>query len=49
MGNLTQVRIKKCPYCKSEHLVEYIATLDGSRLKIYRCHKHNKEFRLKGL
>ena len=26
MGNLTQVRRKKCPYCETEHLVEYVAT-----------------------
>ena len=54
MGNLTQVRRKKCPYCETEHLVEYVANcliayLDGGRLNIYKCPKHNKEFRIKEL
>ena len=52
MKSLTQIRRKHCPYCNKRHHVEYVADcliqfMDGSRLKIYKCPKTNKEFRVK--
>ena len=44
--------IRYCPFCKTEHEVTYEGTcyfqyLDDSSLKVYRCHKFNKEFKIK--
>ena len=43
------IRIKKCPFCKKEHEVEYYGTLlvqrlDGKNPNQYKCKKYNRTF-----
>lgn len=51
MATISQIRTKHCPFCDEKHIVEYVGTclikfLDNSKLNIYKCPKHNKEFRI---
>ena len=44
--------IRYCPFCKVEHEVVYEGTccvqyVDGGTLRVYRCNKFNKEFKIK--
>lgn len=44
--------IRYCPFCKTEHEVTYEGTccvqyLDGGSLRVFRCHKFNKDFKIK--
>lgn len=44
--------IRYCPFCKTEHEVTYEGTccvqyVDKGSLRVYRCHKFNKEFKIK--
>lgn len=44
--------IRYCPFCKTEHEVTYEGTcciqyVDKGSLRVYRCRKFNKTFRLK--
>ena len=52
MAGLLAIKKKECPFCKEEHFVTYQGSLafqsaDGSRLNVYKCPVHNKEFRVK--
>ena len=49
--NVTQIKTEYCPFCKQEHVVEYVGTLlakilNGDILRAYRCPKYNREFRV---
>ena len=44
--------IRYCPFCKIEHEVTYEGTccvqyVDDGSLRVYRCHKFNREFKIK--
>ena len=44
--------IRYCPFCKTEHEVTYEGTccvqyLDGGSLRVYRCNKCNRNFKIK--
>ena len=46
--------IRYCPFCKAEHEVTYESTccvqyLDGGSLRVYKCHRFNREFKIKEL
>ena len=44
--------IRYCPFCKTEHEVTYegilcVQYLDVSSLRVFKCHKFNKDFKIK--
>lgn len=52
MVGLIMKVIRYCPFCKTEHEVTYEGTccvqyVDGGSLRVYRCHKFNREFKIK--
>ena len=43
-----------CPFCKTEHEVTYEGTysvqfVDEGILRVYKCHRFNREFKIKEL